>query len=590
MKSNKRSSGPRAQAAAVAAAPQSQKRGSAVRSGPQWWHYALGLFALLFLAFEIYQPAIRGPFLFDDRYLPFFLPGWADAPLSHWLKGVRPVLMLSYWANFQISQQDPYWYHVLNVLFHCGNAVLIWLILERVLEWAGVAAPMRRMLAIFGGLLFLVHPIQTESVAYVASRSENLSVLLFNAAFAIFAYRRSVAVSFRIAAAVLILFISACVTKEHAAALPALLLLTDYFWNPGFSFKGIARNWRLYAPMALGAVFAIWWVVRTLHGARTAGFGLKDLSWYEYFFSQCRAIWLYLLMFLVPVNQNVDHEFAVSRTIVDHGALLGMLALIAVSAAAWIWRRAYPLASYGWFVFLILLAPTSSFVPIRDLLVERRLYLPFIGLLLILCEFLRRVRWSGAALAGALGAVIVVFSFATYARNQVWGDPVALWKDTAEKSPHKSRPQFQLAYAYYSQGQCAEAASEYDKAAQLEKPDYSLYVDWALAYDCAQKPDQALDKLRQAVTLEKTAHAYALIGMVYAKQNQRPEALDALAQAERLDPRFEMTYVYRGNVYIMQNDFAKAAEQFRKALALNPADSAARNGLDMAERQVPARM
>ncbi len=579
MKSNKR---PRANDPAVKpAAPPSQT--------PKWYYLA-GLAAALFLAFQIYGPAIRGPFLFDDRALPFFLPGWADAPFSAWVAGVRPLLMFTFWLNFQISQSEPFWYHVLNVLFHTGNAVLIWLIVERVLQWAGVETKQRRILGLFSGALFLVHPIQTEAVAYVASRSENLSVLLFNAAFAIFVYRRHVAVSVRVAAAVLILYISAAITKEHTAILPALLLLTDYFWNPGFSFDGIRKNWRLYTPLALGAVVAAVWVRRVLTASLSAGFGLKDLTWFEYFFSQCRAVWVYLRMFVLPYGQNADHEFAVSRSVLDHGALFGLAGLIAVCVAAWIYRRTYPLASYGWFAFLILLAPTSSVVPIRDLLVERRLYLPFVGLLLIVCELLRRVDLKRSAAITGLAAVTAVFAFAAYERNQVWSDPLELWSDTVRKSPHKSRPAFQLAYTYFAAGRCAEASSEYEKASHLEKPDYTLYIDWALACDCAQQPGAALEKLQQALALEKNAHAYAVIGMVHAKQNQRPEALEALNQAEKLDPNFEATYVYRGNVYMLQNDFDKAEADFTRALALNPADMAARHGLDLARRRVPARL
>ncbi len=583
MKSNKRSSSPRADATASNVNPAS-------KNVSRFWYYAAGIVAALFVAFEVYGPAIYGPFLFDDRYLPFFVPGFAGAPLKAWIAGVRPLLMFTFWLNFQIGQTEPYWYHVFNVVFHLGNAVLIWLIVERILEWAGVDRGKRRILGLFSGALFLVHPIQTESVAYVASRSENLSVLLFNAALALFVYRRQLAVGWGLAAGILILFLSACVTKEHAAVLPVLLLLTDYYWNPGFTLEGIRRNWKLYMPMAAGGALAAISVWRLLATAPTAGFGMKDLTWYEYFFSQCRAIWVYVRMFVFPYGQNVDHQFAISRGIFDNGSAIGLVALVAVTVVAWIYRRRFPLASYGWFAFIILLAPTSSFVPIRDLLVERRLYLPFIGLLLICCEGLRRVSVSRTAMAAALGCVVVVFAVAAYSRNEVWSDPVALWKDTAAKSPAKSRPAFQLAYAYYADGRCVESAAEYEKASHLEKPDYSLFVDWALAYDCAQKPDAALEKLRQAVALEKTAHAYATMAKVYAQQKRLPEALEALDQAGKLDPNFELTYVYRGNVYLLLNNFAGAATQFQQALALNPNDLAAKNGLDMAQRQTPPRM
>jgi protein O-mannosyl-transferase len=179
-----------------------------------------------------------------------------------------------------------------------------------------------------------------------------------------------------------------------------------------------------------------------------------------------------------------------------------------------------------------------------------------------------------------------VLGFATYQRNEVWSDAISLWKDTAEKSPAKSRPRFQLAYAYYQEGRCAEAIQEYGRAAQLQKPGYDLLVDWGLAYDCAKQPEQALDKFQKAVAMEKSAHAYSLIGMVRIKRNEKQEAIAALDEAEKLDPRFAMTYVYRGNLFLLSQEFEKAAAQFEKAIALNPSDQAARNGLDMAQRRV----
>src|SRR5215831_9143676 len=555
-----------------------------------WWPYAVGLGLALFAAFLIYGPAMRGPFVFDDPYLPFLDANAPRQSFLVWILGVRPMLMVTYWLNYSVSLTDPYPYKIVNMLFHFGSSVLIWLILSKLLSWAGVEKSLRRILAVFGGLLFLVHPIQTESVAYVASRSENQSVFLFNAAFALFLYRRSVAITWRVSAGILILFAAAFLTKEHTAVLPALLLLTDYFWNPGFSASGIRRNWRLYVPTAVaaigGAAFLYFWVLRS---ATTAGFGMRDLGPLDYFFSQCRAVWVYLRMFLIPYGQNVDHDFAVSHGILDHGTILGLAALIAVTAAAWIYRRRFPLASYGWFAVLILLAPTSSFVPIRDLLVERRLYLPFIGLVLICCEFLSRLRLDRKVVAGALAAVLVLFSILTFKRNELWSNDVALWQDAVSKSPRKVRPQFQVAFAYYSLGQCARSVDEYAKAARLATPDATLLVDWATALDCAGNETAALDKLHAAAAMTPTAHIYSQIGMVEAKQNHREQAFAALAQAERLDPRFDMTYFYRGNLFLMSQEYDRAEQQFRKALALNPGNQPAANALIRLERRFQVR-
>lgn len=573
---SKKASKPRQETARAQAPP---------ASGPRWWWYALGLATALAALFQVYQPAIRAPFLFDDSYLPFLNPDYAEAPLRSWLGWIRPLLMFTYWLNYQWSQNDPYTYHVVNVLFHFANGILVWLAVSRILEFAAVGKSLRTILSLFCGLLFLFHPVQTESVTYVASRSENQSLFFFLAAFTVFLYRRGEAVSLRVSAAVLLLFAAAVATKEHTAVLPALLLLTDFYWNPPFSLAGIRRSWRLYLPILAGLSAAVVFVIRILTEATTAGFGMKDLTWYQYFFTQCRAVWVYMRMFVLPYGLNVDHDFAILRGILEHGAIAGMAALLALAAAAWMWRREYPLASYGVFAFFILMAPTSSFVPIRDVLVERRIYLAFFPLALICCEFLRRVRIGRPALA-ALTLIVLAFAGAAHARNRVWSDSITLWSDAAAKSPNKNRPNFQLAFAYYSAGRCPEAVKQFERASQLGTPDYALYVDWGLAADCAQQPQVALDKFRLAAGVERTAHVYSLIAMVHAKRNQRAEALAALDEAGKIDPRFAATYVYRGNLLLLTSEFDQAAEQFRKALDLAPSDINARNGLDLAQRRV----
>ncbi|HSW48584.1 MAG TPA: tetratricopeptide repeat protein [Bryobacteraceae bacterium] len=548
-----------------------------------WWHFALGGGVALAAVLLVYQPALDGPFVFDDQYLPFFSPRYAEQTLSEATRGVRPFLMFSFWVNNRLAGIEPYTYHLWNVLLHFANSLLVFFIVRRLLALAGSQGPLREWMAAFAGAVFLLHPAQTEAVAYVASRSEVLSALFFYSAFAVFLYRRTEAVSWPRSFAVILLYGAAVSTKEHTITLPALLLLTDYFWNPGFSLKGIRRNWRLYAPLAVAAVAGVALVYRLARGSVSAGFSVEGLPWYDYLYTQCRALWVYFRLFLWPAGQNVDYAYPYSRSILDHGAIFGLAGLTLAVAAAVYFRKRYPLAAYGFIAALILFSPTSSVIPIQDAVAERRLYLPMLGLLLMVVEFLRRWKARPVVVAGSLGCVLVALAIACNLRARVWASDVLLWEDSVAKSPHNSRAHFHLAVAYSQQGRCEEASSRFEIADRLGKPDYRLFVDWALAEDCAGRPDRAIEKLKRAVAIQPSAYPHALMGMIYGKQKRYTEALAALETAEKLDPRENMTHFYRGNIYAATGDAARAAQEYRRAIELNPDNEAARRGLARVE-------
>ena len=581
MKSGKAVKAKRPVASVVAVAPVPQ---------PLRWPYVIGLLAALFVVFEVYWPAMSGQFLLDDTYLPYTSAVYAAQSLVTWLRGLRPLLMFSYWLNFQyadparVGMQDTFGYHFVNVILHFFNGILVWLAVRKVLSWAGLEKWRLDVLAIFAAGLFLLHPLQTESVSYVASRSETLSVFFALGTLVVFLYRTGDALSIARTVGVLALYGAAVLSKEHTAVLPAVLLLTDYYWNFGFSVAGIRRNWRLYVPIVVAGALAMAFVFRVLSAASTAGFGVKEFTWYQYFFTECRAIWDYLWMFLLPIGQNLDPEFPISRSITDHGAIVAMLGLLAVTVCAWIYRRRFPLASYGWFAFLILIAPTSSLVPIKDPFAERRLYLPFIGLLFVTVEFLRRWKTGKNTLIAVLGVVLIGEAAATYQRNQLWASPIDMWTDTVAKSPNKWRPRFQLAFAHYLAGHYPEAIGHYEKAAQIQPPNFDMLVDWALAYDGVGRYADAIAKLNQAAVMERSAHVYTEIGKEYGKMGKYPEALDALATAIQIDPNFAMAYYNRGGVYESVGKKAQAIEDYRRVLALDPRITFAREALARVSR------
>jgi Tfp pilus assembly protein PilF len=534
--------------------------------------------------FWAYWPSVYGPFLFDDTTLPFALPGFAE-PLSVWLRNVRPVLMFTYWCNARISGGDPFSYHLVNIVIHCVTSGLVFWIVRRLLEWASVAEDRRGLLAGFAAALFLLHPVQTEAVAYLAGRSESLSVMVVFAAFTVFLYRRSAAVSWPVTIAVLAIYGAAVLSKEHTIVLPALLLLTDYWWN-GFSFKGIVRNWKIYGLIALGGAAALYRFWGLLMYAPSAGFGMRDFTWYQYFFTQCRALFVYVREFLLPIGLRVDWDFPISHTLGEHGAIVGLVVLVALAVAAWILRRRFPLATYGFFVYLVLMSPTSSIVPIKDPVAERRLYFSILGLLLIVVDLLSRLKLDRRALAYACAALTLVAAVATRSRAAVWSSAESLWSDNVAKSPNKARDRFQLGFAYYEQQRYDLAIREFEEAAKREAPDYNLLIDWGLSYDAINQPDKALEKLRAAVAREATSHGYSQIAMVLAKRGQYTGALEALDTAQQLDPSFPQTYLYRGKVFLSTGRVQEAVQQYERALALNPQLQEAQQDLAMVQARL----
>jgi tetratricopeptide (TPR) repeat protein len=311
------------------------------------------------------------------------------------------------------------------------------------------------------------------------------------------------------------------------------------------------------------------------------GFNLKGLAWYQYFFTECRAFFGYLGLFVLPVGLNVDHEFAESHTILEHGAILAMVCLLALLGAAHYYRRRFPLASYGFLLFVILLAPTSSFIPIRDVFVERRLYLPFLGLLLILLEPLRRLRMPPRTLALILACFCLIPAYMTWRRAAVWTSVTRLWEDSVATAPGKLRPHVGLGNAYMHDNRCSEAAREYEAASRLPGSDFTLKYNLAAAYECLHRPAEAEGLLNEAIAESpKSAPDYALLGMVQAEMGKVQSGMEYLDRAERLDPRYALTHAYRGLILATMGQAELAGREFEACLQLDPANSIARKGLE----------
>jgi protein O-mannosyl-transferase len=525
----------------------------------------------------LYSSALHGPFVFDDETL-LFRQGIQNASLREWLSGVRPVLMLSYWLNYRSSGSDPYSYHAFNLLIHAVNTGLVFVVLSRLLGLAEWPQAKRYWAAVLGATVFLIHPLATESVSYIAGRSESLAAFFLLLAYAVFLDGYTKPISWARSAVVVTIFGMAVATKENAVALAGLLLLTDLSWPRPYSVEGLRRNYRVYALMTPGVVLAAVWVGRVLSGARTAGFSLKEVTWYQYGFTEARAIFAYLRLAVIPLGQSIDHDFAISHTVTNYASIFYLILLAALITAAILARRRYPLASFGFLIFLILLAPTSSVIPIADPLVERRMYLPMIGLIVMACQLGCGQRWS-IVWVSVLAAILMVFGVLCYQRNQMWGKPDQIWESAVQASAGKGRPYLGLVEILTAENRCADAIPYLERGERLMPRDPSIQVAWAKALECQGKREDALQRLDRAATILPNSDVYQLIGLLCGEMGKEEAAGAALRKATQLEPRNSSAHSALGLWYEATGDAADAEQEYRQALSRYAYNTEAQNGL-----------
>jgi tetratricopeptide (TPR) repeat protein len=556
---------------------------------PQFWRDSRAKILLGFaagsvlVAFALYYPALRGDFVLDD--LPLRLAaGVRSHPLVGWISEPRPVLVLSYGLNQVLFGASPAAYHVVNVLIHALNAFLVFLVIRRLLERAGWSDRQRWVASAAGALLFLVHPLQTESVSYIAGRSESLAAAFLLLAYAVFLYDRRGAISWPRAFVVIVLFGLAVKTKENAVSLAGVLLLTDLMWPRAFSLEGPRRNWRLYALMLPGAAVAALMILRTLATAKTAGFSVANYTWYQYAFTEARAIFVYLRLSALPVGQALDHDFAPSHTITEHGAIVCVALLAAMVCAAVLWRRRYPVACFGFLMFLTLLAPTSSIIPVDDAVVERRMYLPLLGLILIGCEVVRRWRPSRPAVAGLVITMAVTFGGYCYARNRLWGNPDLLLALSARDAQYNPRPLLNIAEAMMRRNHCELAIPYLDRADRILPGSYFVHSIRGRALACMGRPEEGLANLEMAARIRPCSEVYQWIGLLLGQMGRMPEAGAILRKAVELEPGSAAAHGSLGLWYESVGDYSAAEREYTTSLSINPADHSARASLERVRR------
>lgn len=549
-------------------------------SGTPWFLTLPWLFAMtLLVTLLAYGPALHGSFVFDDFHLPFADPKAAQMPAHFWIGGVRPVLMLTYWANFVGSGTDPVSYHVLNVIFHVTTGLLVFGVLECLLSLSGtLERRSARPFALVGAAIFVFHPLQTESVGYIAGRSEVVSGLLFFAAWLVFLRAFEEETSILTSIKILLLSGAAVLAKESAISLPAVILLTDVFWGGRPLAVQLRRRFRLYIPFLIGGIGTGAVILQRVVGAGGTG-ASSGIGRGQYLLTECRAILIYLRLFFFPFGQNGDWRLPVFKSPADNYAWLyavGLLILLA--AVALLFSRAR-LAAFGFLVWLVTLAPTSSFVPVADALAERRMYIPVAGLILATIGVLVRLRLTtGALRIIAVATVLAALAF-TWHRSAVWAGPLSFWGDAVRGNPANPRARFGLGTALLAQKNCKRAVDELARGRAAEPKNVDILWNLAQAYRCNDQPELALTTFRQFVDIHPTANAWDEIAYTEAQLGKTDDVFAAVSNAMRIDPGNALAYAYRGLARVATNDTGGANADFQHSLQLEPQNPVALAGL-----------
>jgi tetratricopeptide (TPR) repeat protein len=567
-----------------------------------------------------YSASLGGAFLYDDAGSVVANPSLlhlssALLPPNGVTVSGRPILNLSFAVNHAVSGTGVWSYHALNLAIHAAGALLLFGIIRRTLATpaaGSLSAGECVAVAFAAAILWAVHPLQAESVAYVVQRAESLMGLFY--LLTLYAFIRFAAGTPR-AAAWAVLSVAACLlgmgTKEVMATAPLVVLLYDRAFIGGSFREAWTRRRTLYLGYAACWVPLAFLVIHAGGRGGSAGFG-SGVPWWAYALTQFKAVVLYLRLSFWPRPLVGDY----GRILEGNWVRLTLCAafVLALGAATWaLLRRNSPLGFLGaW--FLIILAPTSSVIPIStEIIAEHRMYLPLAAVMLLVALALNALLGRRLFL-GAVCLLAVALTIVTVRRTRVYGSGFTFWSDVVRKVPANAgawnnlgnllaergdqlgamedyRRALALAPAFASAhynlgkslaatGHATEAVTHYEEALKYRPEDPSIHYNMGDALALGKRQFAAAAEFREALRLDPgRSDAWFRLGETMTQVGNLPEAAAAYSHAVQLRPDFADARVNYGNVLAQQGSFAEAVRQFREALRLDPSAADIHNNL-----------
>ena len=514
--------------------------------------------------------------------------------------GGRYLGYLSFALNYRVGGLEVFGYHLANLGIHVCNGLLVFWLTALTLRTPAMrnadAGPLvRRYAPLAAGLLFSVHPLATQSVTYIVQRFASLAALFYLLSVALYvqarlsleAERPSKGRSAAFYCLSLLAAAGAMRTKEISFTLP--LVAAGYellFFRPG-------RRSLLLVPLAATALLVPL-------GLATQGQGLADvlgdvsgfasetreISRWAYLLTQSRVVLTYLRLLILPVEQNLDHDFPISTSLGDPAVLVALALLLGIAGAAVSLlvraRRSNgapgALVFFGVAWFFVTVSVESSIIPIRDVIFEHRAYLPSAGAAVAMGTavlwMIERLRFRASVAVQATLALLVTagpLGAAAYARNLVWKNDLTLWSDVVAKSPLKSGPHLALGLAYKESGRVDDAVHEYGEAIRLA-PDWAeARSDLGLTYFEQGRIDDSIRELGEAIRLAPgLAGAHSNLGLAFFARGQVDEAMREYREAVRLAPGMAEAHSNLGAAHSRKGHLDEAVAEFREAIRLAP--------------------
>ena len=544
---------------------------------------------LVLVGAGVYANSLAGPFVFDDgdaivenRDIRSLWPLWrvpeqTDRPSIN----SRPVVRLSLAVNYALGGLDVRSYRVFNIAVHILCALVLFGVVRRTLLSAGLEERFGRSaqgLALVWALVWMVHPLQSQCINYIAQRSESMVALFY--LLVLYGAIRGIETGNRIWYVVAVLSCALGMgSKEVMVTAPLMIVFYERIFQADSWGQILEKRRILYAGLAATWVLLAMLLWSGPHGG-SIGY-TSEITAVDYALNQCVVIVDYLKLAIWPHPLLLDYGFARKVSlgeIVPH-ALALVLGLGAAIAALCYWPRIGFLVAWFW----IVLAPTSSLVPIvNEVGAERRVYLALAGLVGLVVlggyEALKGAekRWLGEGGAKWLGVCVVLvavggLAWATTLRNLDYRSAIALWRTVVEAAPENSRGHNSLGYSLKEEGQLQEALAHFRRALQLD-PDYVYaHNNTGTVLQRLGQTEAAIGHYHRAVELNpRFAKGHNNLAITLQMSGRLEEAVAHYRRAVELEADLFEAHYNLAVLLVGQNRVEEGVVHFRRAVEIEP--------------------